>query len=329
MLSKRENFLEAIRGGSPDRFVNQFEALALIRVNPIGAQGGYPMKPGDSAVDAWGVTHVFEPGTPGPFPVHDDEHKVLKDITCWRDVVKAPALDHPEEMWAAMKEKFVDGIDRSEQLATIFYPVGLFERTHYLMGIEECLMNLLEEPEEMHALLDYLTDWEVGYAERVCEHYHPEALFHHDDWGTQKSSFMSPAMFEEFFVPHYKRIYDTYRKHGVKVIIHHSDSYAANLVPYMIEMGIDVWQGCLTTNNIPELIREYGGRIAFMGGVDNGLVDVADWTSEAVEKQVRELCARCGSRNFIPCMCAGLPGSAFPGVYDAVTASIDAINQNP
>ena len=30
---------------------------------------------------------------------------------------------------------------------------------------------------------------------------------------------------------------------GVDVIVHHSDSYAATLVPYMIEMGIDVWQG--------------------------------------------------------------------------------------
>lgn len=327
MLTKRQNFLETIHGGSPDRFVNQYEALAMVLVNPITAQGGYPHAPGETAVDAWGVTHFYEPGTPGPFPVLDDEHKILKDITQWRDVVKAPTLDHPEELWAMMKARFSDPVDREEQLATIFYPVGLFERCHYLMGIEDCLMNFLEEPEEMHALLDFLTDWEVGFAERVCEHYHPEALFHHDDWGTQHSSFFSPAMFEEFFVPRYKRIYDTYRQHGVKVIIHHSDSYAANLVPHMIEMGIDVWQGCLTTNDIPALIKQYGGRISFMGAIDNGLVDVADWTPELVQQQVKGICERCGMRYFIPCMCAGQPGSAFPGVYEAVSAAIDRLNQ--
>lgn len=41
----------------------------------------------------------------------------------------------------------------------------------------------------------------------------------------------------------------------------------------MIEMGIDVWQGCMETNNLPELIRKYGGKISFMGGIENRAVD--------------------------------------------------------
>ena len=42
MLTARQNFIEAITGGNPDRFVNQYEALGLIVANPIGASGGYP-----------------------------------------------------------------------------------------------------------------------------------------------------------------------------------------------------------------------------------------------------------------------------------------------
>ena len=30
MLTKRQNFLETIRGGKPDRFVNQYEYFQLI-----------------------------------------------------------------------------------------------------------------------------------------------------------------------------------------------------------------------------------------------------------------------------------------------------------
>lgn len=326
MLTARENFIETIKGGSPDRFVNQYEALGLIPVNPIAASGGYPRQPGETAVDAWGVTHTFEPGTPGPFPVHDDEHKILKDITKWREQVKVPNLIFPDAMWDGMKAALVDPIDTNEQLLTLFYPVGLFERAHYLMGIEDCLMAFLEEPEEMHALLDVLTEYEIGYAEQVCAHWPIEAVFHHDDWGTQKNSFMSPGLFEEFFVPRYKKIYDTYRKLGVKYIIHHNDSYSANLVPHMIEMGIDVWQGCLTTNDLPTLIKQYGGQISFMGGIDNGIVDRVDWTPEAVEAHVRKMCVECGKNHFIPCMCAGMPGSAYPGVYEAVCGAIAKIN---
>ena len=54
-------------------------------------------------------------------------------------------------------------------------------------------------------------------------------------------------MFEEFLLPAYKDIYGCYKENGVELIVHHSDSYAATLVPYMIEMGIDIWQGVMTT----------------------------------------------------------------------------------
>lgn len=66
------------------------------------------------------------------------------------------------------------------------------------------------------------------------------------------------------------------------MIVHHSDSYAANLVLFMIEMGVDIWQGVMNTNNIPELIKEYGGKISFMGEIHSGLVDFPDWTPEVV-----------------------------------------------
>ena len=46
------------------------------------------------------------------------------------------------------------------------------------------------------------------------------------------------------------------------------DCYAATLVPMMIEAGIDIWQGCMTTNNVPELIKNYGGKISFIGDIE-------------------------------------------------------------
>ena len=43
-------------------------------------------------------------------------------------------------------------------------------------------------------------------------------------------------------------------------------------------MGIDVFQGALITNNIPELLKKYGPQIAIHGGIGNGIYDTADWT---------------------------------------------------
>src|SRR5699024_518410 len=149
-----------------------------------------------------------------------------------------------------------------------FIAPGIFEQCHYLLEIQNCMMDFYEEPEAMHELVDYITDWELAYAAEICKYLKPDAIFHHDDWGSQQSSFLSVDMCREYYLYAYKKVYGYYKDHGVQLIIHHSDSYAANLVPSMIEMGIDIWQGVMSTNNIPELIKEYGGQITFMGGID-------------------------------------------------------------
>jgi uroporphyrinogen-III decarboxylase len=98
-----------------------------------------------------------------------------------------------------------------------------------------------------------LTEWELSYAEEIVKYIKPDAIFHHDDWGSQLSSFVSPEMFEEFILPAYKQVYGYFKKNGVECIIHHSDSYGMNLVDFMVEMGMDVWQGVMSTNTFPLL----------------------------------------------------------------------------
>jgi uroporphyrinogen-III decarboxylase len=179
----------------------------------------------------------------------------------------------------------------------------------------------------MKDLIKVITDYELRYAEEVCKYLKPDGLFHHDDGGSHQSSFMSPAMFDDFFLEPYKQIYGYYKSHGVELIVHHSDSYAANLVPEMIEMGIDVFQGCVTTNNVPELVKKYGGKISFMGDLNNGVLDKGDWTREEVKREVERACRSNGKLYYIPCLTMGGPGSTFPGVYEAVSEEINRMSR--
>ncbi len=324
MLTKRQNLLECVRGGKPDRFVNQFEALGFMMGSPVrGSRTA--LRRGGTAVNEWGVTITWPENTPGPFPVHDDAHKVLKDITQWREKVHAPSLKFTEDDWAPFVET-ASKFDRNEVFVTPTVAPGVFEQSHYLMGMDDCMINFYLEPEHMHDLIKYITDWELEYAEQLCKYVKPDAIIHHDDWGSQRSTFLSPEMFEEFLLPSYKQIYGYYKSHGVELIIHHSDSFAATLVPYMIEMGIDIWQGVLNTNDVPALVKKYGGQISFMGGINNGIVDVPDWKPEDVRDYVEKMCRDCGPLYFIPGMTAGGPGSSF-GVYDTVTAEINRMSE--
>lgn len=325
MLTKKENLIEVMNGGNPDRFVNQYEAFALIMGVPVSPYKRTPYG-GPVVKDGWGVSKVWQEGTPGAFPLHDKEHLVCPDITQWEKYVKAPQVVFSESDWVGVQEQ-EKSVNRKEKFALVFLNSGLFETCHNLLGMEECLVNFYEEPESMHDLINYIKDYQLSAAREICKHLSPDGVFLHDDWGTQISTFLSPEMFDEFFTPAYKEIYGYYKSQGVDLIVHHSDSYCATLVPSMIEMGINIWQGVISTNNIPDLIKQYGHQITFMGGVDDGKVDVPDWTPELVDAQVEKACRENGRLYYIPSLCQGLPFCIYPGVHDAVTESINRMSQ--
>ena len=322
MLTAKENMRQVILGGNPDRLVNQYEAIQLL-FHPFMLASPLLKKGDENVVNAWGVTNSFPANTPGAFPVHTPDKIVIKDIENWRDYVKAPSLQFPDELWNICKGMYAGASDKAYK--AVFVAPGLFEQCHHLMSIEEALMAFYEYPDEMHELIDFLADWELELAKGICENLHPDMLFHHDDWGSEKSSFISPAMFEEFILPAYKKIYGFYKENGI-LVVHHNDGYAKNLVPFMVEMGVDIWQGVIPTNDIPELIEKYGDKITFMGEIETRKLDVPTWTPELVREEVERACRKGGKNCFIPCLTAGMPFTVFvPG--NVVDAEIDRMSK--
>ena len=326
MLTKKQNFLETIRGGKPDRFVNQFEFMELFRANPI--TGAYPaaVKGGPIVKTMWGVLRHWPENAPGGFPLHDPEHTLVKDVTKWKEYVEIPKTDYPDSAWEKVAAAAA-AVDRKEVFAAIIFGGGVFEQCHHTMSMTTALANFYEEPEHMKDFIACVTDYELRFAEQICKHLKIDLLYHHDDWGTQKSTFLSREMFQEFIKPAYMQIYKYYKEHGVEIIIHHADCYAATLVPDMIDMGIDVFQGCMSTNNVPELVKKYGGKISFMGDLDNGILDRVDWSKEAIRAEVERACRQNGKLYYIPCLVQGGIGSLYPGVYDTVTEEIDRMSK--
>lgn len=327
MLTKKQNFIETIKGGNPDRFVKQFEFIQDMYSDPWNATTKMPQFEGDfDQKDHWGITWSWPSGTPGAFPIHDEKHKVLMDITEWEKQVKCPPLDYPDELWDAAVKDYAQ-YDRNEVfVGPVMFP-GLFECTHCLMGMEDAMINFYEEPEAMHELIDYIVEWEMSYVKQMAEILHPDAVIHHDDWGSSLSTFLSVDMFNEFFLKPYKKLYGCYKANGFELIIHHSDSYAETFVPSMIEMGIDVWQGGTKANNLKSIIETYGGKISIMSGVDSAIVDRLDWSKKEIFNLVENACTQLGTRYFIPCQTQGDVASTFEGVYDTINDAIDTMSE--
>ena len=88
-----------------------------------------------------------------------------------------------------------------------------------------------------------------------------------DDWGSQQSLLISPAMWRAKFKPLYEHYCSLLKKGGKKVFFH-SDGHIEAIYPDLIEIGVDAVNSQLFAMNIEELARLYKGKIAFWGELD-------------------------------------------------------------
>ena len=155
--------------------------------------------------DRWGTTISFPEDAPGAIPVHSEELTVCPDVTRWEETVHAPDLAaNCTQGWEACRTAARSAAGEEKLLAG-FMGTGIFEQCHFLMGFENTLTALYEHPEEMHRLIDYITDYRLGYVKLLIDNLHPDVIFSHDDWGTKDALFMHPDMWREFFKGPYRR----------------------------------------------------------------------------------------------------------------------------
>jgi uroporphyrinogen-III decarboxylase len=66
-----------------------------------------------------------------------------------------------------------------------------------------------------------------------------DSIFVTDDFGTQKSAFVSPRIFKKFFKEPYKKLVDLTHDLGMDFILH-SCGDVLGLIPEFVDIGIDV-----------------------------------------------------------------------------------------
>ena len=327
LLTEKQNWLETLkRDGRPDRLVNQFRPLELFTDEPVYTYLFGSRVRGSTTVDRFGTTFLFPEDAPGPMPHVTEENKVLPDVTRWREYVKIPDLRaNCAQGWEEAEAKAAQ-IDRSSTPLMCMLLNGVFEQLHFLMGMEDAMCNLLVEPEATEELISALMDWRMEWARLLVEHLHPDVILSHDDWGSKDTMFMSPDTWRTLFKPYYAKLYGYLKENGVTVI-HHADSFLEPIAEDMAEIGVDIWQGVLPSNDIVKLQKQLDGRMVLMGGIDS-VVDRVDATEAEIRAEVRRACTAYGpGGHFIPCITYGRGRSIYSHVYDILSDEIDRYNQ--
>ncbi|NLV49668.1 MAG: uroporphyrinogen decarboxylase (URO-D) [Clostridiales bacterium] len=324
MLSLKENVYETLKNGKPDAFVNEWEPFPQVW-DPVFFFMN-PVAPGQTAVNPLGTTLYWGENEPGAMPIVNEKTKVCPDVTRWREYVKAPDLDAIPFDWTQVQAD-AEKIRAQDKFVMVWNVTGVFESLHFLMGFEDTLANLLEEPEAMHELIAYITEFKKTQIRLIIDNLHPDVIMFHDDWGSKYNLFMRPTVWREFFKQPYKEIYGLMKKHGI-ITMHHADCYCQPIAPDMVEVGIDIWEGILPSNDIQQIKKDTGYKLTLMGGIDASIVDTPDWTEDVVRAEVARACRDYSEGGcFIPCLTYGGEGSIHPGVNDIIMDEIRKQNK--
>ena len=324
-MTPKENLLEALKheNGKPACLCNSFTMLRGIAADPCFQLIRGNRIRGTESYDAWGTKILFPEDAPAAIPYVTEENQVIKDITEWKKYVKVPDLiGKCSDGWetAIANEK---AIDHDKYLTMVVMGTGIFEQLHMLMTFEDTLINMLEEPEAMAELIECIYEYRLTYMKLVVEHLHPDLIISHDDWGAKNSMFMSPDTWRELFKEPYRRLYSYLHENNV-IVMHHGDSFLEPIVEDMVEIGVDIWNGVLPSNNIAAISEKVGDKMLLMGGIDS-IIDRADAPEEEIRAEVRRACNEYGNlKGFWPSMTYGGPGTIYPEVEKII---IDEINQ--
>lgn len=245
--------------------------------NQIGTGGNSQ----GNTLDEWGCTwsrsEVENMGLVTGHPI-DDWAKL--DSYRWLDP-DDPAL------YEGMEKRF-EGCEGKYIFTGIF--ALLFERLHHLHGFENTLVDLYLEPEKIEYLLDRIMEIDIRIIENISSRFpgRIHGLNFSEDWGTERSTFISVPLFDQVFKPRYQKIFDACREAGWDVWMH-SCGKINDFIPSLIDVGVsslNMFQP--NVNGIEEIGRQFAGKICFHTCCDIQTTLVSG-TDEEIEAEAEKL----------------------------------------
>ncbi len=200
-------------------------------------------------------------------------------------------------------DAFCSATDRFVLGGTVVRP---FERLCFLRTMEHALADILGEPPEFRLLLRQIHETYVAEVEAWAKT-RIDAISLMDDWGMQHRMLVSPATWRRLFKPLYRDYAEIARRHG-KFVFMHSDGCITDIIPDLIEVGVNALNSQVKCMGVGELGRRFRGQITFWGEIDRQEL-LPRGTTGQVRAAVREMWANLWARGGVVAQCEFGPGA--------------------
>jgi uroporphyrinogen decarboxylase len=317
-MSRRERFLTALRGGTPDR-VPLFEfhfgppfieavlgapshhyhnvddevavaravGLDMVWTAPLGFTGFTNVQlNGERYQDEWGTWWGTNANS---WPAGWTEGDVVKSREDWT-TLHIPDPDLPERMQQPRRAVELAAGD----LAVVGGVRGPFSAAWMLAGLVNMGMWIYDDPALLDDILREMGRWNTQLGLHLIEA-GVDAVIIHDDWGMNKSIFVKPDDWRRFVLPHVAEQVETLANTGTPVILH-SDGNLNAILGDIAQIKISALNPLQrgANMNLADVKARYGHRLCLIGNIST-TTTLARGTVEDVEREVLE-CLRDGAQ---------------------------------
>jgi uroporphyrinogen decarboxylase len=143
--------------------------------------------------------------------------------------------------------------------------IKFFEQLEQLRGMQNFLMDIALEPPGYRRLIDDMLDYNLRWLDKLLAHRYDGIVFA-DDWGGQQHLLIAPQKWRTVFKPAYAAMFEKVKAQGMNVHLH-SDGMILDIIPDLIELGVDVLN-CQAPVIGLDALREFAGAICFRTDLD-------------------------------------------------------------
>ncbi|NSW92044.1 MAG: hypothetical protein HPY74_15470 [Firmicutes bacterium] len=310
-MNKRENLLRALRRENPEyvpfgftlceSLEREFEKRTghrdymeyydmpyryidiLPSKNLIDYSMYFDSLPNNAVIDEWGVAHI--PGTVAHF---SKMVSPMKDFKTPEEVWSFPMPDVLEDYrWDGIQDK-VEAL-KDKDLVPIYFAIQIFEPAWYLRGLDNLLMDMVLNEDMAKACLDRMTEVKATMCSKIAQAGF-DIIVYGDDVGTQTGMMMSPDLWRKWLKPTMKVAIKAAKDVNPDIIAYyHSDGVIYDIIPDLIEIGVDVLNPVQPECMDPVKIKEmYGDKLSFWGTIGTQTI-MPFGTPEDVEETVKRM----------------------------------------
>lgn len=164
---------------------------------------------------------------------------------------------------------------------------GFFGSLRNMMGVENLCMAFYDQPRLVERMMEERADRIIEITAEVLKHTRFDVFWFWEDMAYNGGPLVGPDLFRKFAFPHYRRVCEWLRSQGIEHIGLDSDGNIKLLIPLWLDAGLDhLWPFEVQSGmDVVEVRRQYGRRLAIMGGLDKRvLVEGGDRMRREVDR---------------------------------------------